>query len=127
MPAPFAEPEDVAGRLNVIYTSEESVQVALLLRDVSALIRARRPSIDTWTGSGEVNEDLVKAVACQVAIRVIGKVGMGGIALKSETYPEYAYQLTDGAAAGLSLTDAELLLLTPPSTERHRAFSIIPG
>jgi len=122
--ATFVHPSDVALRLGVEYTSQEQFQVGALCEDVSGLIRARRPQIGTWIADGDVSQDIVVAVACQVVERVLNTVGTAG--LLSETYPEYAYELTPAAAAGLRLTQDELDLLTPV-TGRRKAFSIQPG
>jgi hypothetical protein len=94
--AAFATVEDVQTLLGEQFDTVGAAQVQALLDDVSELIRTRRP------------------------------LTSGGVVVKSETHPEYAYTLTDAAAAGLALTDEELDLLTP-QVSRSRPFSIQPG
>lgn len=124
--APFCTPVEVAARIGQEWDDAEYTQVAMLCDDVSAMIRARRPRIDTWLATGAIPEGIVTAVACQVVARVLTTAATGGVGLRSETHPEYSYELTASAAAGLNLTKAELALLTP-SAGRERPFSIHPG
>lgn len=124
--AAFVDPSDVALRLGRIFTDQELFQVGALCDDVSGIIRARRPQIDTWIADGDLPQATVVAVACQVVARVLTTVDLGGVGIVSETHPEYAYELSQAAAAGLRLTQDELDLLTPV-TGRRRAFSIQPG
>lgn len=126
MSASFCTPVEVATRTGAEFSDAEHIQVAMLCDDVSAMIRARRPLIDTWLASGAMPERVVTAVACQVVARVLTTIATGGVGLRSETHPEYSYELTSSAAAGLNLTKAELALLTP-SSGRDRPFSIQPG
>lgn len=126
--APFISPYDVGIRVGASYISDtdEYVQVASLCEDVSGMIRARRPRIDQWIADGVLPESVVVAVACQVVARVLTTVSTGGVGLRSEQHPEYSYELTASAAAGLNLTKAELALLTP-DLGRERPFSIQPA
>lgn len=127
MPAPLASYTDIEKRQGVTYSAAERAQVAILLQDVSGLVRHRRPLIDTWIAAGRIDPTFVVGILCQVASRVIDTVGAGGLTMRSETHPEYAYELTEAATAGLWLTDEEEALLQPtPTRERRRAFSITP-
>lgn len=123
--APLCTPYDVGRRLGVNYDTDEIVQVSAICDDVSGLIRARRPQIDLWIADGLLPEATVIAVACQVVSRVLTTISTGGVGLRGETHPEYSYELTASAAAGLNLTKAELTTLTPQSA-RPGAFSIHP-
>jgi hypothetical protein len=127
VPAPLCTPHDVGAWLGVTYEADmtEYVQVSKLCAAVSALIRARRPRIDTWLADGLIDDDLVRSIAVQVVARVLHTVTTGGVGVRSETHPEYSYELTSSAAAGLNLSKAELTALTPQAG-RERPFSIIP-
>jgi hypothetical protein len=127
MPAPLCTPHDVGAWLGTSYQEDlpEHVQVAKLCGAVSALIRARRPQIDTWLAAGSIDDELVRSIAVQVVCRNLTTIATGGVGLRSETHPEHSYELTASAAAGLNLTKAELTALTPVAG-RDRPFSIIP-
>lgn len=127
MPAPLCTPGDIGDRLGTTYEpgTPEFVQVESFCGDVSRLIRARRPQVDTWIASGEIDPDLVIGIAAQVVARMLTTASTGGVGLRGETHPEYSYELTASAAAGLNLTKAELTNLTP-AAGRQRPFSIIP-
>lgn len=126
MTVPFATMDDLATRLGTTFTDPvEIAQVDAFLVDVSELIRSEVPSIDQSIVDGTVTAEMARAVACQVAARVLTTAGNGGV-YGSETHPEYAYTLTAAAAAGLDLTDAEKRRLTPRA-KQSRAFSITPG
>lgn len=125
MSIPLCTPEDVALRLGVRYEGDQYDQVLSYCVDVSALIRTRRPMLDRWLTTGALTVDLVRAVACQVVARVLTTASTGGVGLRSETHPEYSYELTSSAAAGLNLTKAEITSLTPRAG-RERPFSIQP-
>lgn len=121
-------PQDVEVWLGTSYQDDVTayLQVAKLCDAVSALIRARRPQIDTWIAGGLLDDALVCSIAVQVVARNLTSIATGGVGVRSETHPEYAYELTAAAAAGLSLTKAELAALTP-AVGRERPFSIISG
>jgi hypothetical protein len=127
MPAPLCTPTDVAETLGIDpYQGAELVQVARLCALVSGLIRTEtRQQIDAWMTAGQVDPDMASGVACQVVIRIKATLAAGGGAIRSEQHPEYAYQLTSSAMAGLSLTEAELSQLTPAGDDRQ-AFTITP-
>lgn len=127
MAAPLCTPDDVADRLGVSYEQggAEYRQVEVFCGDVSALIRARRPLVDTWIADGQIDPDLVVGIAAQAVARLLTTAATGGVGLRGETHPEYSYELTASAAAGLNLTKAELTNLTP-AAGRQRPFSIIP-
>ncbi len=128
MAAPLCTPTEVAETLGVAeYTGVELAQVTRLCTLVSGLIRTRtRQQIDAWITAGQVDPDMVSGIACQVVIRVKATLGAGGGAIRSEQHPEYGYQLSASALAGLDLTDAELSQLTPAADDRG-AFTIRPG
>jgi hypothetical protein len=127
VPAPLCTPHDVGAWLGTSYQDDttEHVQVAKLCVAVSALMRARRPLLDTWLAGGQLHDDLVRSIAVQVVARVLTTISTGGVGVRAETHPEYAYELTASAAAGLNLTKAELTALTP-AVGRERPFSIQP-
>lgn len=122
---PLVTPEDVGERLGVTYEGAELIQVERLCGDVSALIRARRPRIDEWIASGELDPDAVVAVAVQIVARALTSIQTGGVGLRSEEHPEYSYELTSSTAAGLNISNRELQTLTPYGF-RTRPFSIFP-
>lgn len=122
---PLVTPTDVGERLGVVYAGTELTQVLGLCRDVSALIRSRRPQIDEWIASGKLDADAVVAVAVQVVARALTSVTTGGVGIRSEQHPEYSYELTSSTAAGLNLSNRELVMLTP-WCYRNRPFSIFP-
>lgn len=127
MPAPLCTPDEVAETLGVpMFEGAELVQVDRLCAQVSGLIRAHRPLIDAWLTAGKVDADVLSGVACQAVARVRTSISTGGVGVRSETHPEYAYTLTSTAAAGLALTADELALLTP-SLDDRAAFTIRPG
>lgn len=126
MLAPLCTPWDVSRRLGTTYDTDQLVQVSAICEDVSGLIRARRPQIDAWLAAGTLSESIVVAIACQVVSRILTTTATGGVGLRGETHPEYSYELTASAAAGLNLTKAELGALTP-AVGRLRPFSIQPG
>jgi hypothetical protein len=126
MADPLCSPGDVAETLGVDpYEEPEYSQVGRLCRVVSGLIRSRRRLVDTWLAQGLLDADLVNGIAVQVVMRVMTTVSTGGVGLRSETHPEYSYELTASAAAGLNLTKAELAALTP-DVGRSRPFSVMP-
>jgi hypothetical protein len=125
MGVPYALPSDVAARLNTTFDAGQEQKVTLLLKDVSALMRTKSSGLDDRIASSEVDSDLVLAVACQIVIRLAEAVDHGGATVMSETYPEYAYQLSKADSAGLAMTDDEIDLLS--GAPEGRAFSIIPG
>lgn len=127
MPVPLCTPDEVAETLGVDpYQGVELAQVARLCALVSGLIRTRtRQQIDGWISAGRVDPDMTSGVACQVVIRVKATLGAGGGAIRSEQHPEYAYQLSPAALAGLDLTASELSQLTPAADDRQ-AFTISP-
>ena len=126
MAEPLCTPTDVSQTLGVEpYQGAELVQVQRLCQQVSGLIRQRRKRIDDWIAAGDIDPDVVVGVACQIVARVLTTISTGGVGIRSEQHPEYSYELTASAAAGLNLTKAELALLTP-AAGRARPFSIQP-
>lgn len=124
---PLVTPAEVAARLGVdVYDGAELVQVTRFCDDVSALMRSRRRELDQWISAGLVDADAVVAVAVQVVARALTSATTGGVGLRSEQFPEYAYELTASTASGLNLTNRELAMITPAS-ERNRPFSVTPS
>lgn len=126
--ATYALPSDVAIRLglgNDGFDEDEDAQCQALLEDVSAVMRARLPSLDTWISSALVEAGTAKAVCCWLAMECI-TVTNTGVGVSGETHPEHA--VTIRSAAGLDLTDAQVDQLTPSSAKgRGRPFSIRPA
>jgi hypothetical protein len=126
--ATYALPSDVAIRLGLGasgFDEDEEAQATALLEDVSAIMRARLPSLDTWITDLLVDSGTAKAVCCWLAMECI-TVATTGVGKSGETHPEHA--VTIRSAAGLDLTDAQIDQLTPASAKtRGRAFSIRPG
>lgn len=125
MAEPFATVQDMEVTLGVTYDETEAAQVTRLIRNVSALIRQRRPLLDEHIASGAISTDVVEMVTCQVVARYMSTIENGGVGLRSERHPEYGYTLTDSAANGYELTDDELADLTP-AAQQSMPFSIIP-
>lgn len=127
MATSYADPFDVALRINTEFTGDETSQCEALLEDVSEIMRARLPALDTWIADGKVTAGLAKAVACELARQAI-TVADTGFGVKQETHPEHSVTFTDAATAGLDLTDRQIDLLTPANLKsRGRAFNIHPG
>lgn len=124
---PYAEPDDVAIRLGLSgFTNAEELQALALLSDVSEIMRARLPLLDTWISNGKTTAGLALAIACQLAMQAI-TISNVGVGVRQEVHPEHSVTFTDAATAGLDLTDAQISLLTPDADERGKAFSIRPG
>ncbi|MEK6440127.1 Gp19/Gp15/Gp42 family protein [Pseudonocardia sp. T1-2H] len=123
---PLVTAEDVAKRLATEYVGVQLMQVDSLCEDVSALIRSRLPKVDEWIADGSLAVDAVVAVAVQVVARALTSVTTGGVGIRSEQHPEYSYELTASTAAGLNLSNRELVTLTPTDAVK-RPFSIQPG
>lgn len=127
MATSYAEPADVSDRLGLdAFTGLQQIQALALLQDVSEIMRARLPSLDSWLATGQTTAGLALAVACQLAMQAI-TVSSTGVGIRQETHPEHSVTFTDAASAGLDLTEAQISLLTPDTSERRRAFSIRPG
>lgn len=109
-PTPFATAEDIQVRLARTFTDPEKLQVEAFIRDVSALMRVKRPLIDTARAAGQISDDILVAFIFQVASRMVSSAARGA-GVKSETYAEWGYSLTDAAARGLHFTDDELEML----------------
>jgi hypothetical protein len=125
--AAFATITDVEKRIKTTFVEQTDIdQMTAFLDDVSALIRKRRPKVDQWIAAGLLDVEWVRAVTCQVVARLLTSYE-NGAGVESETYPEWSYRLSKAAAAGLTLTDAELSDLTPETEGRNRAFSVHPG
>lgn len=110
-PAPFATARDIEVRLKRTFTEAETSQVEAFIRDVSALMRVKRPLIDVARASGAVSDDILVAFIFQVAARMVSSAERGA-GVKSEQYPEWSYALTEAAARGLYFTDDELAMLS---------------
>ena len=127
MATPYALPSDVATRLGITeFTTSETLQALSLLDDVSEIMRARLPLLDTWIATGKTTTGLALACAAWMAMQAI-TVSSTGVGIRQEVHPEHSVTFTDAATAGLDLTDAWISLLTPDTSERQKAFSIRPG
>lgn len=124
--ATYASTTDVADRLGLDFDEREERQCEALLEDVSAIMRARLPSLDTWITDALTDPAVAKTVCCWIAMGAITAVSTG-VGVTSETHPEHAVTISTAAAAGLDLTSDQISLLTPISTTGGRAFSIHPG
>lgn len=124
--AAYASTQDVANRLGFTFDESEELQCQALLEDVSAIMRARLPSLDTWIVGALTDAAVAKAVCCWIAMGAITVVSTG-VGVTSETHPEHAVTISTAAAAGLDLTSDQISLLTPIPTTGGRAFSIHPG
>ncbi|WHT21018.1 hypothetical protein N8J89_08105 [Crossiella sp. CA-258035] len=116
---PLADFSEVQIRLGEEFDDKLTAQVNAFLRDASAVVRRRVPTVDANLADGSLDRDTVVMVITQVVMR-----RMSGIGLLSEQHPEYSYTLSPEAANGLALTDDEEALLRPPQS--GRAFSIVP-
>lgn len=125
--ATYATTTDVATRLGISFDDVEEAQAEALLEDVSEIMRARLPSLDTWITGALVTAGLAKSVACWLAMQCINVVNVG-VGTSSETHPEHAVTISSAAATGIDLSDAHIDLLTPASAKTSgRAFSVRPG
>ncbi|MFD8496335.1 Gp19/Gp15/Gp42 family protein [Amycolatopsis sp. NPDC059657] len=130
--ATYAIATEVATRLGLTFDAVQTNQANALLEDVSAFMRARIRKVagvdlDVEIAAGRVDTAVAKGVCCQVAMLAID-VAETGPAKQGETYPERSVQIRVGAAAELYLTDTQVDLLTPTTTdERGKAFSVHPG
>lgn len=125
--ATYADTTDVATRLGITFDETEEAQAQALLEDVSEIMRARLPSLDTWITGALTTAGLAKTVACWLAMQCINVVNVG-VGTSSETHPEHAVTISSAAAAGIDLTDAQVDLLTPASLKTgSRPFSIRPA
>lgn len=123
--SPYATVEDVAIRLATSYSGDQEAQVEALIADISSYMRSVRPLLDQWIAAGLVSADAARAVCCQATARMLTSVHTGGMGVIGESHPEYSYQLSQAAAAGMLLTEDELNALTPFGP--RRAFSIQPA
>jgi hypothetical protein len=125
--ATYADTTDVATRLGVDFDDVEDAQCQALLEDVSEIIRARLPSLDTWITAGEVTAGLAKSAACWMAMQCITVVNIG-VGTASETHPEHAVTIADAASVGIDLPEHWLSLLTPAARQAtSNAFTITPS
>ncbi|MDF2968950.1 MAG: Phage protein Gp19/Gp15/Gp42 [Nocardioidaceae bacterium] len=126
--ATYATTTDVATRLGIDgFDDVEDAQCQALLEDVSEIMRARLPSLDTWITDALVTAGLAKTVACWLAMQCINVVNVG-VGTSSETHPEHAVTISNAASTGVDLTDAQIDMLTPASLKvGGKPFSIRPG
>lgn len=128
MATPFATPTDVATLLKVTFDSAEELQCEMVLSAISAAMRSRMPTLDTWISDAATDPVLVKFAACDIAKNYIQVTKAAGV--KSETHPEYTIVFQDVDGASLDSFVADWIdLLTPASNRsaRGKAFSIHPG
>lgn len=126
--ATYADPTDVATRLNVTFDDGETAQCEALLGDVSVLMRARLPQLDTWIADGLTETALAKSIACYLAMQAITVID-AGVGSEQTSHPEHFVRISTAAQAGVRLSDDHINDLTPDSlrTRRGKAFSIRPG
>lgn len=123
----FAQPIHVTELTTETYAGAAEAQVRALIRSISGRIRARLPNLDTWIADGLVDPVMVQDLVVQVTIRALDALTRG-LGVISETHPEYAYRVSEAAAAGVSgITEDEWRALTPQSRRPRGAFSITPG
>lgn len=128
MATSYATPTDVATRLNVTFNTGETAQCEALLEDVSARMRARLPSLDTWITAGDTDAVLAKGIACELAMTAITVIDTG-MGADQVMHPEHTVRISSAASAGIRLSDSDAELLTPVSSRsaRGKAFSIHPS
>lgn len=128
--ATYALPSDVATRLGLGpdgFDETDEGQCLALLEDVSEIMRARLPLLDTWITNGVVTAKLARTVACWLAMQCINVVTVG-VGSTNQTHPEHSVTIASAAASGVDLTDAQIDMLTPSTAKPSgRAFSVRPG
>jgi hypothetical protein len=126
--ATYATTTDVATRLGIDgFDDVEDAQAQALLEDVSEIMRARLPSLDTWIADALTTAGLAKTVACWLAMRCINVVNVG-VGTSSETHPEHAVTISNAASKGVDLDDEHIDLLTPATLKvGSKPFSIRPA
>jgi hypothetical protein len=114
--------------LKVEFDEADNLQCTMVLAAVSASMRSRLPSLDTWIADGST--DPVLATFCAVAMtkECIDVVDVGNV--KSEQHPEHTIvfrDVTDGAE--LDVPESWIDRLTPHQlrSSGRRPISIRPG
>lgn len=128
MATPYAEPGDVATLLKVTFDEADKAQCDMILRAVSASMRSRLPSLDTWMATGQTDPVLAMFCAVAMAREFIDVVDVGNV--KSETHPEHTIVFRDVTGGDdLDVPESWINRLTPYETRTRggRAFSIRPG
>lgn len=128
--ATYAQPSHVATRLGLGdagFDEAEEAQCQALLEDVSEIMRARLPALDTWIADAKVTATLAKSAACWMAMQCI-TIANVGVGTESEQHPEHAVTIASAASAGIDLPTYWVDLLTPASEKNSsRAFTITPA
>ncbi len=110
MANPFATDADVAARWRPLTPNEATVASALL-RDASALIRARFPGIDSQVANGAIDSDILVAVVSGIVKRALIAPN-DGVSQESETAGPFAHsQSFANPLRNVFLTEAEMTLI----------------
>lgn len=123
--AAFATALNVAIRLGVTFTAEETIRANGLLEDVADEIRSRLPDIDTWIAEAKISVGIARKVSVDIVEAYLNGSGLGVL---RRAHPELSDEYTDAAANGLVPTDDQIDRLTPASAKASagRPFSIRP-
>lgn len=128
MAEPYATPEDVATILKVAFDQADTLQCRMVLAAVSASMRSRLPSLDSWIAQGLTDPTLAQFCAITMTLDCVQVVDAGNV--KSEQHPEHTIVFRDfGDEGDLEVPDSWIDRLTPHETRSRdgRAFSIRPG
>jgi hypothetical protein len=107
---PFAHAQDVADRWRPLTSAEEPV-AELLVRDASAVIRARFPGIDGQVASGQVSADVLEIVVANMVKRAM-IAPADGISQASEAMGPFSHSQSYANPLGnVFLTAAETTLI----------------
>lgn len=110
MADPFATADDVADRWRPL-TSDEHNTASVLVRDASAVIRARFPGIDGQVTAGSVDADTLTMVVANMVKRALVAPD-DGVSQESEGVGPYSHSQTfANPLRNVFLTAAELVLI----------------
>lgn len=110
MGAPFATFQDVAALREL--DTWDSALVPVLLVYGAAMIRSRKPDIDTRIANGTLDPDLAKFVAVSMILRVLRNLD----GIRQQTIGPYSATYDPVEASGrLQLTQDDLNWLAPPA------------
>lgn len=128
MAAPYATPEDVSTLLKVAFDEADTQQCLLVLAVVSASMRSRLPSLDSWIAQGLTDPILAMGCAFAMTKDCVQIVDAGNV--KSETHPEHTIVFRDFTDEDeLDVPASWIDRLTPNQLRRSRGrpISIRPG
>lgn len=128
MADPFATPEDVATVLKVAFDEADTLQCRMVLAAVSASMRSRLPSLDSWIAQGLTDPVLAQFCAVTMTRDCVQVVDAGNV--KSEQHPEHTIVFRDFTDEDdLEVPDSWIDRLTPHELRRSRGrpISIRPG